>query len=243
MPETDRIMVVEDDTETRELLREYLEGNGCQVLAVADGPAMWTALQGDDTIDIIILDLMLPGENGLTLCKRLSLEPKTADIPVIMLTARHDETDRIVGLEMGADDYLGKPFSPRELLARIHSVLRRARAMPRSSRPREVREYRFSGWTLDVKAQQLTSPDGVDVTLTSGEFIMLLAFLRHPNEVLNRDRIMEAYRNRESSIFERSIDVQVGRVRRRLGEDPREPRILRTVWGKGYMLTGTVEER
>ncbi len=243
MPEADWVLVVEDDEETRGLLREYLEENGCLVRAVADGEAMWAALSADDGVDIIVLDLMLPGESGLSLCKRLSLDPKTSDIPVIMLTARRSETDRIVGLEMGADDYLGKPFSPRELLARIQSVLRRSRAMPRSDRPREVREYRFSGWALEVKAQQLTSPDGVDVALTTGEFIMLMAFLKNPNEVLNRDRIMEAYRSRESSIFERSIDVQVGRVRRRLRDDPKDPKIIKTVWGKGYILVGEVEER
>ena len=243
MSEADRVLVVEDDEETRGLLQEYLEENGCRVRAVADGEAMWAALKADDGVDIIVLDLMLPGESGLSLCKRLSLDSKTVDIPAIMLTARRSETDRIVGLEMGADDYLGKPFSPRELLARIQSVLRRARAMPRTDRPKEVREYRFSGWTLEVKAQQLTSPDGVDVTLTTGEFIMLMAFLKNPNEVLNRDQIMEAYRSRESSIFERSIDVQVGRVRRRLRDDPKDPKIIKTVWGKGYILVGEVEER
>lgn len=243
MLEPDRILVVEDDEETRGLLQAYLEENGCRVRAVPDGDVMWKELETDDDVDIIVLDLMLPGESGLSLCKRLSVDERTSGIPIIILTAKRSETDRIVGLEMGADDYLGKPFSPRELLARIQSVLRRARAMPRSNRPKEIRAYRFEGWVLDVKAQQLTSPDGVDVTLTTGEFIMLLAFLKRPKEALDRDQIMEAYRNRESSIFERSIDVQVGRVRRRLGEDPKNPRIIKTVWGKGYIFSAEVETR
>lgn len=241
MPQSDRILVVEDDEETQALVQEYLRENGCTVRAVSDGQGLWAALHDDDQVDVIILDIMLPGEDGLTLCKRLSLDPKSQGIPVIMLTARRGETDRIIGLEMGADDYLPKPFSPRELLARIRSVLRRSRAMPRSNEPKEVRQYHFAGWIMDIKAQRLTSPDGVDITLTTGEFIMLLAFLKHPNEVLDRDQIMEAYRNRESSIFERSIDVQVGRVRRRLRDDPKQPHIIKTVWGKGYILDCTVE--
>ena len=241
MSEADRVLVVEDDEETRDLLKKYLQDNGCIVRAVPDGNGLWTALDADDEVNVIILDIMLPGEDGLTLCKRLSLDEKYSDIPVIMLTARREETDRIIGLEMGADDYLPKPFNPRELLARIRSVLRRSRAMPRESRPKEAQEYRFSGWVLDVKAQRLTSPEQIDVTLTTGEFIMLLAFLKHPNEVLNRDQIMEAYRNRESSIFERSIDVQIGRVRKRLRDDPKDPKIIKTVWGKGYILESRVE--
>nr|CRH06116.1 DNA-binding response regulator in two-component regulatory system with EnvZ [Candidatus Magnetococcus massalia] len=239
--EQDRILVVEDDDETRELLLEYLTENGCAVRACSDGQGMWDALQSDDQVDVIVLDIMLPGEDGLTLCKRLSINSETQDIPVIMLTARRGETDRIIGLEMGADDYLPKPFSPRELLARIRSVLRRSRAMPRDNQPKDPAQYRFCGWTLDVKAQRLISPDGVDVTLTGGEFIMLLTFLKHPNEVLDRDQIMAAYRNRESSIFERSIDVQVGRVRKRLQDDPKDPKIIKTVWGKGYILNGRVD--
>ncbi|MBF0381672.1 MAG: response regulator [Magnetococcales bacterium] len=237
----DRIMVVEDDEETRELLQKYLQDNGCIVRAVADGYGLWSALEQDNGVDVIILDLMLPGEDGLTICKRLSLDTATMAIPVIILTARSEETDRIIGLEMGADDYLPKPFNPRELLARIRSVLRRSRAMPREDTPKEAQQYKFAGWTLDVKAQRLTSKESVDVTLTSGEFIMLMTFLKHPNEVLNRDQIMEAYRNRESSIFERSIDVQVGRVRRRLQDDPKDPKIIKTVWGKGYILESRVE--
>ncbi|MEG3637635.1 response regulator [Magnetococcus sp. PR-3] len=241
MNELDRILVVEDDDETRELLLEYLTENGCEVRAFSEGQGMWEALEADDRVDVIVLDIMLPGEDGLTICKRLSIDPTKQDIPVILLTARRDEMDRILGLEMGADDYLTKPFSPRELLARIHSVLRRSRAMPREQKLKDPQRFQFAGWTLNVKAQRLESPEGVDVTLTMGEFIMLMAFLKHPNEVLSRDQIMEAYRNRESSIFERSIDVQIGRVRKRLHDDPKAPQILKTVWGKGYILDCEVE--
>ncbi|MBF0624560.1 MAG: response regulator [Magnetococcales bacterium] len=242
MEPTDRILVVEDDAETRTLLQEYLEENGLRVHTLPSGAGLEDLLQTVE-IDAIILDLMLPGEDGLSLCKRLSVAPATAGIPVIMLTARGGETDRILGLEMGADDYLPKPFSPRELLARIKSVLRRSRAMPRAARPREPTEILFSGWTLHLKARQLTSPDGVEVPLTRGEFQLLSLFLDHPNESLDRDRIMAALGQGETALFERSIDVQVGRLRKRLRDNPRDPHILRTVWGQGYLLAGPVEKR
>ena len=238
----DRVLVVEDDEKTRGFVQAYLKENGCQVQAVGDGVQMWHVLETWEP-DVILMDLMLPGEDGLSLCKRLTIEPKTADIPVIMLTARSSEMDRVVGLEMGADDYLTKPFSSRELLARIKSVLRRARAMPKEARlAREASELRFAHWTFHVKTQQLTSPQGVIVELTKGEFALLYVFLQHPNEILDRDRIMEIYRMRETTIFDRSIDVMIGRLRKRLKEDPKHPKILKTVWGKGYLLTATVEE-
>ncbi len=240
MTSADRVLVVEDDKQTRELVREYLEENGCQVRTASDGEAMWKVLKGWDA-DVIVLDLMLPGEDGLTLCRKLSSDPTTANTPVIMLTARGSEMDRVIGLEMGADDYMPKPFSSRELLARIKSVLRRSRAQPKGARPVEVSEMHFSGWVLHLKAQQLTSPEGVIVELTKGEFVLLQAFLSHPREILNRDRIMEIYRMREATIFDRSIDVQVGRIRKRLRDDPKDPKILKTVWGKGYMLNADVE--
>lgn len=239
MPESDRILIVEDDQETRTLVREYLEENGCQVQEAADGRKMWEILQGW-VPDVILMDLMLPGEDGLMLCKRLSVEATTQEIAIIMLTARGSEMDRILGLEMGADDYLSKPFSSRELLARIRSVLRRSRAVPRSVLPKERDEMVFCGWTLRIPAQQLHSPNGVMVDLTRGEFILLQAFLHHPNEILDRDQLMELCHLSEATIFDRSIDVQVGRLRKRLGEDPKNPTIIKTVWGKGYMLTGEV---
>ena len=242
MPDTDRILVVEDDERTRKLVKEYLEENGCQVQTAAHGEKMWTILEDWDP-DVIILDLMLPGEDGLSLCRKLSVDAATADTPVIMLTARSSEMDRVIGLEMGADDYLAKPFSSRELLARIKSVLRRARAMPKSARPKEITRILFAGWTLHLKAQQLTSPQEVVVELTKGEFALLQAFLQHPNEILDRDRIMEIYRMREATIFDRSIDVQVGRLRKRFKDESKHPKILKTVWGKGYMLTAQVEKK
>ncbi len=243
MTDRDRILVVEDDEKTRNLIREYLEENGCRVQAVGDGEGMWKVLKTWEP-DVIVMDLMLPGEDGLSLCKRLTTGERTGNIPVIMLTARGSEMDRVIGLEMGADDYLPKPFSSRELLARIKSVLRRARAMPREARAStEVSEIRFSGWTLHLKTQQLTSPEEVIVELTKGEFELLHAFLQHPNEILDRDRIMEIYRMRENTIFDRSIDVMIGRIRKRLKEDPKHPSILKTVWGKGYILTAEVEEK
>lgn len=242
MMDADQVLVVEDDKQTRELVQEYLEENGCQVRAVGDGEAMWVALQNWDA-DIIVLDLMLPGENGLTLCKKLCFNPSTSNTPVIMLTAKGSEIDRIIGLEMGADDYLPKPFGSRELLARIKSVLRRARTQPKGRHPRELTEMHFAGWVLHLKAQQLTSPDRVIVELTKGEFALLLAFLNHPREILDRDRIMEIYRMRETVIFDRSIDVQIGRIRKRLRDSPKEPKILKTVWGKGYMLNADVESK
>ena len=242
MTHADQVLVVEDDKRTRELVQEYLEENGCQVRPAGDGEEMWAILKRWDA-DVIILDLMLPGEDGLTLCRNLGSNPATSNIPVIMLTARGGEMDRVIGLEMGADDYLPKPFSSRELLARIKSVLRRSRAQPKGSRPKKITEMHFAGWVLHLKAQQLTSPDGVIVELTKGEFVLLQAFLHHPREILDRDRIMAIYRMREATIFDRSIDVQVGRIRKRLRDDPKDPTILKTIWGKGYMLNADVEEK
>ncbi|MEO5366684.1 MAG: response regulator [Magnetococcus sp. WYHC-3] len=238
-----RILIVEDDEESRELLTDYLARNGCDVQAVPDGGAMWRALEGNH-FDILIMDIMLPGDDGLTLCRNLRAEKGRPYLPVIMLTARGDDMDRIIGLEIGADDYLAKPYNPRELLARIKSVLRRVQAVPcgPGAREKSLESLRFSGWTLALKSQQLISDAGEVVPLTRGEFNLLLIFLRHPGEILDRDRIMEDYANREATAFDRSIDVQIGRLRKRLGEDPKSPRIIRTVWGKGYMLTVTVEE-
>ncbi|MBF0371520.1 MAG: response regulator [Magnetococcales bacterium] len=241
MGESDRILIVEDDEDTRSLVQDYLGENGCETQGAGNSDQMWEILQSWEP-DVIVMDIMLPGEDGLSLCKRLTIEPKTLHIPVIMLTARGDEMDRVIGLEMGADDYLPKPFSSRELLARIKSVLRRSRAAPRERHPEEITRMIFADWTLHIKAQRLTSPDGVMVDLTKGEFVLLQAFLQHPNEILDRDRIMEIYRMREATIYDRSIDVQVGRIRKRLKEDPKQPKILKTVWGKGYMLSVPVEE-
>jgi len=226
----DRLLVVDDDAELRQLLSDYLGKNGYSVTAVADGEGMWSAL-AQSGVDLIILDLMLPGDDGLVLCRTLRAQ---SNIPIIMLTARGDDTDRIVGLEMGADDYLPKPFNPRELLARIKGVLRRARSAPDAVD--EIHRYRFAGWLLDLDARHLQSPEGVVLPLGSGEFRLLRVFLEHPGRVLNRDQLLDLTQGREATPFDRSIDVQVSRLRRRLGDDPREPAIIKTVRNEGYVL-------
>jgi two-component system OmpR family response regulator len=237
MESIDHILVVDDDAEIRGLLGEYLRKSGCKATVVADGKAMWAAL-ARGKIDLIVLDLMLPGEDGLALCRKLRAD---SDTPVIMLTARGEETDRIVGLEIGADDYLGKPFSPRELLARIKSVLRRHRSLPRNLRAAEARAIAFAGWRLDTVARHLVSPGGVVTSLSGAEYRMLTIFLSHPNHVLSRDQLMMLTHGREAEPFDRSIDNQVSRLRHRLGEDPADPKIIKTVRGEGYVLAVPVE--
>jgi len=235
----DHVLVVDDDAEIRDLLSEYLRKNGYRVTAVAEGKGMWSALESGGRVDIVVLDLMLPGDDGLTLCRNLRAR---SDLPVIMLTARGEETDRIVGLEMGADDYLAKPFSPRELLARIKSILRRARTLPDNLKADAARALRFSGWTLDLATRNLRSPEGVVVALSGTEYKLLRVFLSHPNRVLNRDQLIDLMLSRDASPFDRSIDVQVSRLRHRLGDNPKEPAIIKTVRGEGYVLSAAVEE-
>ena len=237
METADHILVVDDDAEIRSLLGDYLRKNGYRATAVADGKAMWTALSRGK-VDLVVLDLMLPGEDGLSLCRKLRSE---SDTPVIMLTARGEETDRIVGLEMGADDYLPKPFNPRELLARIKSVLRRSRSLPANLRADDARALRFAGWTLDVIARNLVSAGGIVSPLSGAEFQLLRIFLSHPNHVLTRDQLMVLAKGHEAEPFDRSIDLQVSRLRHRLGDDPAEPRIIKTVRGYGYVLAVPVE--
>ncbi len=239
MSRTDNILIVDDDPEIRALLRDYLERHGYRVSTAADGGDMWRAL--DHTcMDMIILDLMLPRDDGLVLCRKLRAD---RDTPVIMLTALGETTDRIIGLEMGADDYLTKPFEPRELLARIKAVLHRTRALPDSGRNPATGEILFAGWTLDTHTRNLLSPEGVVVPLSGGEFNLLSVFLEHPNHVLNRDQLLELTRGREAGPFDRSIDVQVGRLRRRLRDDGKEPRIIKTVRNAGYVLATLVKKK
>jgi two-component system OmpR family response regulator len=232
MDATDHILVVDDDAEIRSLLSQYLVKNGLRVTGVADGRAMWQALDAG-RVDLIVLDLMLPGDDGLTLCRNLRAK---SEIPVIMLTARGEETDRIVGLEMGADDYLAKPFSPRELLARIKAILRRARSLPENLQPDSARRIRFGEWVLDTVQRQLISAANVVTPLSGAEYRLLRIFLLHPNRVLNRDQLVDLTQGREADPLDRSIDVQVSRLRHRLGDDPREPRLIKTVRGEGYVL-------
>jgi len=235
----DHILVVDDDPEIRRLLQTYLERNGLRVTAVGDGSGMWMAL-GHSHVDLIVLDLMLPGVDGLELCRNLRARSR---IPVIMLTARGDEMDRVLGLEMGADDYLAKPFSARELLARIKVVLRRTRDLPVGALENTPEAMAFAGWTLDTRTQNLTSPDGVVVALSQAEYRLLRVLLTHPNRVLSRDQLLDLTQGREAGPFDRSIDVLVGRLRRRLNDDAKEPSLIKTVRGRGYLLTSKVVPR
>jgi two-component system OmpR family response regulator len=233
----DHILIVDDDAETRSLLQKYLQKQGYRVTTAPDGKGLRRALQVGRP-DLIVLDLMLPGEDGLELCRDLRMR---SSLPVIMLTARGEETDRIVGLEMGADDYLGKPFNPRELLARIKSVLRRTRSLPGNLEPDAVRTFSFAGWTLEVATRNLCGSDGVVVPLSGSEFKLLRAFLAHPNRVLSRDQLIDIMVSRDAGPFDRAIDVQVSRLRQRLRDDAREPRIIKTVRGEGYVLAAEVK--
>jgi two-component system OmpR family response regulator len=232
MDRPDHILIVDDDAEIRTLLGRYFEKNGLRSTAVADGRAMWQALDRG-AFDLVVLDLMLPGDDGLTLCRNLRAH---SDIPVIMLTARGEETDRIVGLEMGADDYLPKPFSARELLARIKVILRRARSLPPNLRPEEETEIRFGEWVLDTRQRHLVSASGVVTPIGGAEYRLLRIFLDHPNRVLSRDQLMEMTQGKEADALDRSIDVQVSRLRRRLGDGSRDAAMIKTVRGEGYVL-------
>lgn len=237
MDSPDHILIVDDDAEIRALLGTYLRKNGYRTSVAADGDAMWKVL-AHNAVDLIVLDLMLPGEDGLTLCRKLRAE---SDAPVIMLTARGEETDRIVGLEMGADDYLAKPFSARELLARIKSVLRRYRSLPRNLHADGAREISFAGWRLDTVARHLVSPEGVVTSLSGAEYQLLKVFLSHPHHVLNRDQLMLLAKGREADPLDRSIDIQVSRLRHRLHDDSADPTIIKTVRGEGYVFAVPVE--
>lgn len=232
----DRILVVDDDPEIRHLLRAYLERNGYAVITVGDGAGMKLVL-GRERIDLVVLDIMLPGTDGLELCRDLRSRSKT---PVIMLTARGDEMDRVLGLEMGADDYLAKPFSARELMARIKVVLRRVRDLPVDPLDDAPDRLGFAGWTLDIRSQHLTSAEGVVVVLSQAEFRLLQALLRHPNRPLTRDQLLDLTQGREAGPFDRSIDVLIGRLRKRLGDDGKNPELIKTVRGHGYLLSAKV---
>ena len=230
---TPKILIVDDDPRLRDLLRRYLGENGFNVLVSENGEAM-KRLWVREHFDVLILDLMMPGEDGLAILKRLRAEKDMT--PVIMLTARGEDVDRILGLELGADDYLGKPFNPRELLARIHAVLRRR---PRQDAPgapsMENEVVKFGDFELDLGTRVLKK-NGEIVPLTTGEFAVLKAFARHPRQPLSRDKLMEMARGREYEAFDRSLDVQVSRLRKLLEPDPSKPRYLQTIWGLGYVF-------
>jgi two-component system OmpR family response regulator len=232
----DHILIVDDDRDIRDLLSEYLQKQGYRTTVAGDGRSMRAVLARHEPA-LIVLDLMLPGEDGLTLCREIRAH---SDVPIIMLTARGEEVDRIVGLEMGADDYLSKPFSPRELVARIKSILRRTRALPLNLKPDHIRMMRFSGWMLDVATRNLVSPQGVTIALSGTDFKLLRIFLDHPNRVLTRDQLIDMTQSRDAGPFDRSIDLQVSRLRRRLNDNPKDPTIIKTARGEGYVLASTV---
>ena len=232
-PQRQKILVVDDDLRLRDLLKRYLTEQGFVVDTVPDAPAMDRNLSRM-RYDLMVLDLMLPGEDGLAICRRLRAAGQ--GIAVIMLTAKGDDVDRIVGLEMGADDYLAKPFNPRELVARIHAVLRRQAPPETPGAPStQAKVVEFGPFALHLASRALTR-DGKPLPLTTGEFALLKALAQHPREPMSRDKLMELARGREHESYDRSIDVQVSRLRKLLGEDPQSPRYIQTVWGFGYVF-------
>jgi two-component system OmpR family response regulator len=230
------VLVVDDDREIRDLLGRFLTKHGYRVTGAPDGKEMRRVL-ADWNIDLVVLDLMLPGEDGLSLCRDLRAK---SQIPVIMLTMMGEETDRIIGLEMGADDYLPKPFNPRELLARMKAVLRRAQCAPATPAAARRKIVRFAGWKLDLGLRRLESPQGLVVDLSAGEFDLLVALVEHPQRVLNRDQLLDLTHGRAEAPFDRSIDMQVSRLRRKIEVDPKEPELIKTVRGGGYIFSAAV---
>ena len=242
MERPDHVLIVDDDRDLRELVTAYLTKNGLRVTAAADGRQMYAAL-AVGAVDLIVLDLMLPGTDGLVLCRDLRAAHASA-VPILMLTARSDEADRIVGLEMGADDYLTKPFAARELLARIRAVLRRTRMLPPNLRTAEgTRLLVFGDWTLDTVARHLVDASGTMVSLSGAEYRLLRVFLDHPQRVLSREQLLNLTQGRELNVFDRSIDLLVSRLRQRLRDDASDPRYIKTVRSEGYVFAAPVEPR
>lgn len=238
MENSAHILVVDDHHDIRDLLSKYLTKNGFRV-SEADGGTKMRQVLKTAAIDLIVLDVMMPGEDGLTLCRHVR---ENENIPVILLTALGEETDRIVGLEIGADDYVTKPFNPRELLARIKSVLRRAHAIPRQEQVEDDAEMmKFDGWTLQIHQRELISPAGVTVPLSAADYRLLVTFLKRPTIVLSRDQLLDLTSGRTAQIFDRSIDNQVSRLRKKIEEDPKTPKLIKTVRGGGYVFTAKVE--
>jgi two-component system, OmpR family, response regulator len=231
------ILVVEDDRQTRTLIAQYLRTNACNVTTANDGREMARAIT-DHRVDLLILDVMLPGEDGLSLCRKVRAE---SQMPIIMLTARGEDVDRILGLEMGADDYLAKPFNPRELLARINAVLRRQAAAQMVSATPGATALTFLGWRIDFGLRELRNPAGARVAMTGAEFDLLRTFCERPGRVLSRDSLLDLTQGRNVGSFERSIDVLVSRIRRKIEPDPQDATMIKTVRSFGYMFTPTVE--
>ena len=238
METTHHILVVDDHKEIRDLLAKFLAKHGMRVTVAADASEARRQLKAG-AFDLIVLDIMMPGEDGLSLCKYLS---ETSSPPVILLTAVAEEMDRIIGLEVGADDYVTKPFNPRELLARIRAVLRRAQSMPPSRDAPACERLKFGRFTFDFDRRELTDGRDIVTPLSYGEYLLLSAFLHRPNVVLTRDQLLDITRGRAANLFDRSIDNQVSRLRRKIEDDPKEPKIIQTIWGGGYKFVGTVEQ-
>ena len=230
------ILVVDDHADIRDLLKRFLEQHGYRVSCARDGREMKKLLE-HSTIELIVLDLMLPGEDGLTLCRELRVH---SAIPIVMLTAMGEDMDRIVGLEMGADDYLAKPFNPRELLARIKAVLRRSQPHEEINNDEKVMRYHFAHWQLDMARRELIDTDGLSISLSTAEFDLLKVFLERPQRVLSRDQLLDLARGREAQAFDRAIDTQVSRLRRKLERDAKNPELIKTVWGGGYLFAAEV---
>ncbi|WP_298212631.1 response regulator [Acidovorax sp.] len=239
MQTQDHVLIVDDDAGIRELAAQYLGKQGLRVSMAADAREMRTALSSQ-RIDLIVLDLMLPGTDGMALCRELR-SPGAAQIPIVMLTARSDEVDRVLGLEMGADDYLTKPFAARELLARIHAVLRRTRMLPPNLAAQEpARWLVFGDWRLDTVSRHLLDADDAMVALSGAEYRLLRVLLDHPQRILTRDQLLHLTQGRDAEVFDRSIDLLVSRVRQRLGDGVREPRYIKTVRNEGYVFCEAV---
>ncbi|MCE9522152.1 MAG: response regulator [Alphaproteobacteria bacterium] len=233
------VLIVDDHRDIRDALSRYLQDNGLKV-TMAESAASARRVLSQREIDLMVLDIMMPGEDGLSLCRSVREHRRT---PVILLSARSEELDRIIGLEVGADDYVTKPFSPRELLARIHAVLRRTNELPPGQRPRTGVRMRFGAWVLHGPERQVVGRDGVVVSLSSTEFALLATFLEHPHIVLTRDQLLDRIKGRGADdVFDRSVDTQISRLRRKLEDDPRNPRLIKTSWGAGYLFASDVEQ-
>jgi two-component system, OmpR family, response regulator len=231
------ILIVDDEPAIRDPLATYLTQKGFR-LSTAGNTTEAKKILETSAIELVVLDIMMPGENGLSLCRHLR---ETRDIPTILLTAMAEETDRIVGLEMGADDYVVKPFNPRELLARINSVLRRTNCLPKKEQLASAKTVKFDRWLLHVPQRELMGEDGVAIPLSTSEFVLLMVFLNHPGMVLTRDQLLDLTRNRAAEMFDRSIDIQVSRLRKKIEVDPKNPTLIKTVWGGGYTFTGEIQ--
>jgi two-component system, OmpR family, response regulator len=238
MDSTPHIAVVDDHTVIRELVGRYLSEHGFRV-TTAESAAAFRRLLARSAFDLVVLDIMMPGEDGLSLCRDLRA---TSGVPIILLTAVVEETDRIVGLELGADDYVTKPFNPRELLARIKAVLRRVHSLPPQRATLRTNAVRFDGWMLDVGRREVTGADGVAIPLSTAEFRLLSVFIDHPGIVLTRDQLLDLAVGRSADVFDRTIDNQVSRLRKKIEPDPKRPTIIKTHWGGGYSFTAKVAQ-